>query len=138
MLKLKLKQEQRGQALVETALVAVVLVIFVYGILSLIPAHRARTIANAAALACAQFISQAPEDPQIAATMGYLAAQDVINGWTETRGASFVVRPAPPAGRGQPGYCTVEYTVPGWFVFGGGTHSTYAISRGESWKADWD
>ena len=48
---------ERGQALAETALFAMLAVIMAFGLLAWIPTHRARTAATAAAYACSQFLS---------------------------------------------------------------------------------
>ena len=56
-----MKRTERGQAMAETALFAMLAVILAFGLLSWIPTHRARTAATAAAYACAQFLSQSPD-----------------------------------------------------------------------------
>lgn len=134
------KVHERGQALAETALSAVLLVLIAYGLLAWIPAHRARSVANAAAYACAQFIAQAPEQPDLAAWMGRQVATNVIEGeWSESQGISYNIEVEPPVGRGAPGQCTVSYRVEGWLGFGDKAQYTVtAVSRSEVWKAKWD
>jgi len=51
-------KSEKGQALVETAIMSVLAVLLLAGMLSLIPLGRARTAATSAALACAEFLSQ--------------------------------------------------------------------------------
>jgi hypothetical protein len=52
---------ERGQAMAETALFAVLAALMAFGLLARIPTHRARTAATAAAYACTQFLSQSPD-----------------------------------------------------------------------------
>jgi hypothetical protein len=58
---MKICQSERGQALAETALFAVLAILMAFGLLAWIPAHRARTAATSAAYACSQFLSQSPD-----------------------------------------------------------------------------
>ena len=64
-MKVKHPKGERGQALAETALFAVLAILMAFGLLAWIPTHRARTAATAAAYACTQFLSQSP-DPRCA------------------------------------------------------------------------
>ena len=50
-------RNERGQAMPETALFALLAILMAFGLLSWIPTHRARTAATAAAYACSQFLS---------------------------------------------------------------------------------
>ncbi len=134
----KSTRDECGQALVETAAVTFILVVFALGLLALIPAHRARSVATAAAYACAQFVTQAPGDPGRAAWMGEQVARQTLEGdWSESAGVRYSVY-VMPAGPGAPGACTVTYLVPSWFGFGGpSVQAVTAVGRGERWKARW-
>jgi hypothetical protein len=55
------RKGERGQALAETALFAMLAVLMAFGLLAWIPTHRARSAATAAAYACSQFLSQSPD-----------------------------------------------------------------------------
>lgn len=60
-MKVKHRRGERGQALAETALFAILAVLMAFGLLAWIPTHRARSAATAAAYACTQFLSQSPD-----------------------------------------------------------------------------
>jgi Flp pilus assembly protein TadG len=129
---------ERGQAMVETALIALLAVIMALGLISLVPAHRTRTAATAAAYACAQFLSQSP-NPAKAAQNAYTVAEKTLNGdWSATLGAEYQVQVTAPTHPGQAGSCVVRYRPPVWFGFGNGEWSSaWFTSRSETWKAKW-
>lgn len=134
-------QHERGQALVEVAIFSILLILIAYGLLSWVPVYRARSVANTAAYACAQFISQSA-DPARGVWMGETAAWETLNGdWSGSAGVSYGVATVPPGGAGEPGVCAVSYRTPTWFGGLLGTESrqsvTWYASRGERWKARW-
>lgn len=136
------KPSERGQALAETAIFAVLAVITIFGILSLIPFHRTRTAAISAAYACSQFLSQSP-DPSKAAYNARKIAEEVLDGdWSATFGSEYQVRVYPPSGRGMPGRCEVQWSAPTLFsgllgTKAGSPTSQFFVSRSETWKAKW-
>jgi len=131
---------EKGQAMPETALFSVLVVILAFGLLSLIPVHRARTAATSAAYACAQFLSQSPNRVK-AEYNARSTAWDVLNSsWSATAGAQYRVDVVPHQGSGQPGGCAVYYRVALPFDIGlqpPGWSKVYFISRSETWKARW-
>lgn len=134
-------RSERGQALAETAVFSVLLVIIAYGLLSWVPVYRARSVANTAAYGCTQFISQS-SNPGRARWMGETAAWETLNGdWSGAAGVEYGVEVVPPSGPGQAGVCAVSYRTPTWFGGLLGTESqesvTWYASRGERWKARW-
>ena len=107
------KVPERGQALAETAMFAVLVAIMGFGILALIPFHRARTAATAAAYGCAQFISQQPLNQHLATTAANRVANNTLNAiWSGTFGTQYKISASPPGGPGQPGRCTVSWYTP--------------------------
>jgi hypothetical protein len=139
---MKYKKSERGQALAETALFASLAIIMAFGLLSWIPAHRARTAATAAAYACAQFLSQSPNINRATANARQVAWQTLNTDWSGTLGVSYRVQVAPPSGPGQPGQCAVSFNVPTLFSgllnqSSSGWNSEWFISRSETWKARW-
>ncbi len=134
---------QRGQALAETAMFAVLAAIVGFGILALIPYHRARTAATSAAYACAQFLAQSPLNQRLATNAARKTASDTLNAyWSGTFGTSYKVDVQAPGGPGQPGSCTVSWVTPVLFnglleLHQGGWNSVTFESRGEKWKAGW-
>jgi len=133
-------RSERGQALAETALFSILAILLAFAILTLIPLHRARTAATAAAYGCAQFISQSPR-PEVAAYNAYQVAWKTLNAdWSATLGVDYRVDVVPPSGPGQPGGCAVHYRVPLLFGVGlraPGWSTEWFISRSETWKAKW-
>ena len=133
---------ERGQALAETALFAMLAVIMAFGLLSWIPTHRARTAATAAAYACSQFLSQSP-DPARARTNAVNVAWQTLNAdWSATAGMQYRVQVSPPSGPGEPGQCLVSFQAPTLFdgllgLSEGGWNSEWFFSRSETWKAKW-
>lgn len=127
----------------ETAMFAVLAVIAGFGILALIPYHRARSAATSAAYGCAQFLAEAPMDPHSAAKAAYRIANHTLNGdWSATFGVNFKVVVQEPAGPGTKGNCTVSWSVP--TLFNGllgldqrGWNTVSFESRSEMWKAGW-
>jgi hypothetical protein len=133
----------RGQALAETAMFTVLAAVVGFGILALIPYHRARTSATSAAYGCAQFLSQSPMDPQRAVQAAQRIAQDTLaSDWSATFGVSYRVEVQTHGGPGQSGSCTVSWSAPALFnsLLGlkpEGTGRVSFLSRVEMWKAGW-
>ena len=133
---------EQGQAMAETALFAVLVVLMAFGLLAWIPTHRARTAATAAAYACSQFLSQSP-DPSRAQHNAVNVARRTLNAdWSATAGVQYRVQVSPPNGPGQAGRCLVTFQAPilfnGFLGLGASDwHSEWFISRSETWKARW-
>jgi len=133
---------ERGQALAETALFAMLAVLMAFGLLAWIPTHRARTAATAAAYACSQFLSQSPDPIRAQRNAVNIAWKTLDTDWSATTGVEYRVQVIPPNGPGLPGRCTVSYQAPALFdgLLGlslGGWNSEWFISRSETWKARW-
>lgn len=136
------RRAERGQAMPETALFAVLAVLMAFGLLAWIPIHRARTAATAAAYACSQFLSQSP-DPSRARQNAIRVAWQTLNAdWSATRGVNYRVQVSLPGGPGEAGSCQVFFQAP--TLFDGllglgqtGWNSEWFISRSETWKAWW-
>jgi hypothetical protein len=131
-------KSEKGQALVETAIMSVLAMLLLAGMLSLIPLGRARTAATSAALACAEFLSQNP-DPVQARQVAYNAAEATLkSGWSGTGTADYSISVTPPGGIGQPGTCQVSWKVTMNFLpLSFGWSSERFTSRSEKWKAKW-
>jgi hypothetical protein len=133
---------ERGQAMAETALFAVLAVLMAFGLLAWIPTHRARTTATAAAYACSQFLSQSP-DPARAQHNAVTIARRTLNAdWSATSGVQYQVRVSPPNGPGQPARCLVTFQAPTLFngllgLSRSAWHGEWFVSRSETWKARW-
>lgn len=133
---------ESGQALAETAVFSLLALLLGFAVLALIPVHRARTAATAAAYACAQFVSQAA-DAGLAIHQAEDAAYRTIDSqWSGTRGAVFEVQAWHAGGPGAESGCTVEYDSPilfnGLLGFSGpGTGKVTFLARSEAWKAQW-
>lgn len=140
---------ERGQALAETALFAMLAVIMAFGLLAWIPTHRARTAATAAAYACSQFLSQSPDPARARRNAVNVAWQTLNADWSATASVQYRVQVSPPSGPGEPGRCQVSFQAPTLFdgLLGlpqggasrseGGWKSEWFISRAETWKAKW-
>jgi Flp pilus assembly protein TadG len=134
-------KSQSGQALAEMAVISVVAILLIFGTLSLIVLHRARSAAISAAYACAQFLSQSPEPLQAARQAINIANQTIQADWSGLVRVSFRVEVAAPAGAGNAGSCSVYYNAP--FLYNGlfGIPDEWSaesfFSRSEAWKADW-
>ena len=133
---------ERGQAMAETALFAVLAILMAFGLLSWIPTHRARTAATAAAYACTQFLSQSPDPARAQQNAVKIAWQTLNADWSATRGVQYRVHVSPPSGPGLPGRCVVSFQAPNLFngllgLSSGAWHSEWFISRSETWKARW-
>jgi hypothetical protein len=131
-----------GQALAETALFGMLVVLLAGGLLAWIPVHRARTAATTAAYGCAQYLSQTPNPGRAAISARQVAQQTLHGDWSATAGVRYRVQVIPPAGSGQPGRCAVSYQTASWFarLLGldqAGWDTVWFISRSESWKARW-
>ena len=131
---------QKGQAMAETAIFAILAVIMGFGLLTWIPLHRARTVATATAYACAQFLSQSPNPERAARNALQIAESTLGADWSATMGMQYQVNVQ--AGfPGGAGVCTVQYQAPVLFRglgFIGPEWSTEQyISRSETWKARW-
>ncbi len=141
-MKFNLQKSERGQALAETALFAMLAVLMGFGLLSWIPTHRARTAATAAAYACSQFLSQSPDPSRAGANALNVAWQTLDADWSATAGVQYQVQVSPPDGPGEPGRCLVSFQAPTLFdgllgLSEGGWNSEWFISRSETWKAKW-
>ena len=137
-----MKSKERGQALAETALFAMLAVIMAFGLLAWIPTHRARTAATAAAYACSQFLSQSPDPARARSNAVNVAWQTLNADWSATAGVQYRVQVTPPNGPGEAGQCLVSFQAPTLFdgLLGlpqGGWNSEWFISRSETWKAKW-
>ncbi len=136
------RRGERGQAMAETALFAMLAVLMAFGLLAWIPTHRARTAATAASYACSQFLSQSP-DPSLAKKNATQVAWRTLDaGWSATAGVQYRVQVVPPSGPGQPGRCLVSFHAPtlvnGLLGLSQQTwNSEWFISRSETWKARW-
>jgi hypothetical protein len=140
---MKFRKTERGQALAETAIFAVLAAIVGFGILALIPFHRARTAATSAAYGCAQFLSQSPLNQHVATTAAKRTASDTLDAyWSGTWSVAYKVDVQAPKGPGKTGRCTVSWFAPVLFngllqLNGGGWNSISFVSRSELWKAGW-
>ena len=133
---------ERGQALAETALFAMLAVVMAFGLLAWIPTHRARTAATAAAYACSQFLSQSPDPARAQRNAVKIAWNTLDADWSATAGVAYRVQVISPNGPGLPGRCAVSYQAPALFdgllgLSQGGWNSEWFISRSETWKARW-
>ena len=133
---------ERGQAMAETALFAMLAVVMAFGLLAWIPTHRARTAATAAAYACTQFLSQSPDPARAQRNATNIAWQALNADWSATRGVEYRVQVSQPAGPGLPGRCLVSFQAPTLFngllgLSASDWHSEWFISRSETWKARW-
>lgn len=139
---MKIHRSERGQALAETALFAVLAILMAFGLLAWIPAHRARTAATAAAYACSQFLSQSP-DPARAGGNARKVAWSTLNAdWSASLGVAYRVQISPPGGPGLPGRCEVSFHAPTLFngllgLSRDGWNREWFVSRSETWKAKW-
>ena len=138
----KLQFSERGQAMAETALFAMLAVVMAFGLLAWIPTHRARTAATAAAYACTQFLSQSPDPARAGRNAVNIAWQTLNADWSATRGVEYRVQVSSPSGPGLPGRCLVSFQAPTLFngllgLSASDWHSEWFISRSETWKARW-
>jgi len=135
----KPRKSEQGQAMAETALFSTLLVLMAFGFLSLIPIHRARTAATAAAYGCAQFLSQSPDPVRAAQNAQRIANDTLSSAWSGTFGVQYSVSIEPPRAPGEPGACRVTWQIPELFRlgFGNGNSVERFISRSETWKAKW-
>ena len=137
-----MRRSERGQAMAETALFAMLAVVMAFGLLSWIPTHRARTAATAAAYACAQFLSQTP-DPARAEHNARLIAWQTLNAdWSATLGVEYRIQVLPPNSAGEAGRCQVSFHAPVPFngllgLSNGKWSNEWFVSRSETWKARW-
>lgn len=133
------KKSEQGQAMAETALFSTLIVLMAFGFLSLIPIHRARTAATAAAYGCAQFLSQSPDPGRAAQNAQRIANDTLSSAWSGTFGVQYSVRIEPPSAPGEPGACQVSWQIPELFRlgFGSGYSVERFVSRSETWKAKW-
>ena len=106
---------ERGQALAETALFAMLAVVMAFGLLAWIPTHRARTAATAAAYACSQFLSQSPDPARAQRNAVKIAWNTLDADWSATAGVAYRVQVISPNGPGLPGRCAVSYQAPALF-----------------------
>ena len=90
-------RSERGQAMAETALFAVLAILMGFGLLSWIPTHRARTAATAASYACAQFLSQSPNPARASRNAREIAWQTLDADWSGSLGVAYRVQVVPPS-----------------------------------------
>jgi hypothetical protein len=138
----KHRLSEKGQAMAETALFAVLAIVMAFGLLSWIPTHRARTAATAAAYACTQFLSQSPDPTRAQKNAVKIAWQTLNADWSATRGVQYRVQVSPPNGPGLPGRCLVSFQAPALFngllgLSSSAWNSEWFVSRSETWKARW-
>ena len=131
---------EKGQALAETAVFSLLAVLLAFGILALIPIHRVRTQATAAAYACTQFVSQSLDPARAVAQAEDVAQSSLEADWSGTLGAAYAVQ-AWSGGGGASG-CSVHYRPP--LLFNGllglnppGWQTISFNTRTEAWKARW-
>jgi hypothetical protein len=141
-MKVNHRKGERGQALAETALFAILAVLMAFGLLAWIPTHRARTTATAAAYACSQFLSQSPDPTRARRNAVNVASQTLDADWSATVGVQYQIQVSPPSGPGEPGRCLVSFQAPTLFdgllgLSQAGWNSEWSISRSETWKAKW-
>ena len=134
------RKGERGQALAETALFAMLAVLMAFGLLAWIPTHRARTAATAAAYA--QFLSQSPDPARARNNAVNVAWQTLDADWSATAGVQYRAQASPPSDPGLPGRCLVSFQAPTLFdgllgLSQSGWNSEWFISRSETWKAKW-
>ncbi len=138
----KHRLSEKGQAMAETALFAVLAIVMAFGLLSWIPTHRARTAATAAAYACTQFLSQSPDPTRAQKNAVKIAWQTLNADWSATPGVQYRVQVSPPNGPGLPGRCLVSFQAPALFnellgLSSSAWNSEWFVSRSETWKARW-
>ena len=136
------RRSERGQALAETALFALLAVLMAFGLLAWIPTHRARTAATTAAYACSQFLSQSPDPSRAQHNAVNVAWRTLDADWSATAGVQYRVQVSAPGGPGLPGRCQVSFQAPTLFngLLGlneGGWNNEWFLSRSETWKARW-
>ena len=139
---MKPRRSERGQAMAETALFAVLAILMGFGLLSWIPAHRARSSATAAAYACAQFLSQSPDPTRASSNARQIAWQTLDADWSGSLGVAYRVQVVPPSAPGEPGRCEVFFHAPTLFngflgLSEGEWGREWFLSRSETWKARW-
>ena len=83
------RKGERGQALAETALFAMLAVIMAFGLLALIPTPRARTAATAAAYACSTFLSQSPDPARARNNAMNVAWPTLTADWSAPAGVQY-------------------------------------------------
>ncbi len=133
---------ERGQALAETAIFSAMAVLLAFGLLALIPVHRARTVATSAAYGCAQFVSQSPNPSWAVWQAEQVAWQTLEEAWSGTAGVQYDVQVLAPSGPGSQGGCAVSYRPT--ILFNGllglpdpGWRTVTFFSQSEAWKARW-
>ena len=136
------RRSERGQALAETAIFSLLAVLLGFAVLALIPVHRTRTAATAAAFACAQFASQSAEAETAVRQAEDVGRRTIDSQWSGLKGAAFEVRAWHAGGPGADSGCTVTYRSP--ILFNGflgfidpGSGSVSFAARTETWKAQW-
>lgn len=137
-----MNRREKGQALAETAIFSLLAVLLGLAILALVPVHRTRTAAAAAAYACAQFVSQASLPDEAVRQAETVARRTIDAQWSGLPGSSFEIRPWHAGGPGAASGCTVIYRVP--ILFNGllgfadpGPGRISFSARSETWKAQW-
>ena len=133
---------EKGQAMVETAVFSLLLVLLALALLALIPIHRSRTAATAAAFACAQFVSQALDPQQALDQAERVGRRTIEAAWSAAQDAGYQVQAWTGGQPGAAGGCSVSYLPP--MLFNGllnlNPPAWVTVSfraRTEPWKARW-
>ena len=136
------RRSEKGQALAETAIFSLLAVLLGFAILALVPVHRTRTAATAAAFACAQFVSQAAAAEMAVRQAEAAGYRTIESRWSGLHGAAFEIRAWHAGGPGADSGCTVSYHSP--ILFSGflgfndpGQGSVSFAAKSETWKAQW-
>jgi hypothetical protein len=135
-------QSEKGQAMAEVSIFSLLAVLLGFALLALIPMHRTRTAATAAAYACAQFVSQSVHAEAAVAQAEQIAWQTISADWSGADRSTYQVRAWHSGRRGMESGCEVNFQSP--ILFNGllglanpGEGRVSFIARSESWKARW-
>ena len=128
--------------MVEAAIFSLLAVLLGFALLALIPAHRTRTAATAAAFACAQFVSQALDAKTAVVQAEQVGRRTISADWSGAGGSAYTVSAWHSGNPGADSGCAVDYTSPMMFngllgLVNPGTGRVSFISRAETWKARW-
>ncbi len=133
---------EKGQALAEAAVFSLLAVLLGFALLALIPVHRTRTAATAAAFACTQFVSQAANRKEAVRQAEEIGRRTIRQNWSGTRGSVFIVRAWHNGHPGKDSGCSVQFKSP--VMFSGllgfsdpGEGRVSFTARIETWKARW-
>lgn len=136
------RSSEKGQAMVETAVFSLLAVLLGFALLALIPLHRVRTAATAAAYACAQFVSQSADPIQAVDQAKAVGERTLDAYWSGTPGGQYEIQAWSTGGAGGQGGCTVFFR--SQLMFNGllklnqpHWNRVDFMSRTETWKARW-